>query len=348
MSEIKLTQYSKSSGCGCKIAPEILNQILKQTRSANTLTNLLVGNKNNDDAAVIDLGNEQALISTVDFFTPMVNDAELFGKIAAANAISDVYAMGGKPILAVAILGWPIDKLSSQMAAEVLKGALQICAEAGIEMAGGHSIESAEPFFGLSVNGLVNTKQIKRNCTAKPGDILYLTKPLGSGILSAALKRDKLESIYEKQLFDALSKLNKIGEHMAELSYINAITDITGFGFLGHLLEMMEGSSLSAEIDYRAIQMLDGAKYYSSQLIVPDNLYRNWNNCKDKVLGIGQESFLILNDPQTNGGLLVAVNPEKSKEFETFLINHEYEKFITPIGKAITGLPTKIDVLNAV
>ncbi len=343
---MNLNQFSKSSGCGCKIAPEILQKIIAKSAPAYTDANLLVGNEFFDDAAVYNLGNGQALISTVDFFTPIVADAELFGKIAAANALSDVYAMGGTPLMATAILGWPVDKLPAEKASEVLAGASQKCAEAKIAIAGGHSIDSPEPFFGLSVNGICSINHFKKNKGARPQNLLYLTKPLGSGILSAALKRDKLKAEHEKDFYEQLQQLNSIGSVFGKLNYVTALTDVTGFGLLGHLIELLEASDVSAELDYAKIKLLNGTLEYASQMIVPDNLYRNWNHLQHKVSGIGQESFFTLNDPQTNGGLLVAIDKNYQKEFENLLKEHALELFAQPIAHTLEKTTQRVIIKN--
>ncbi|MES2779548.1 MAG: selenide, water dikinase SelD [Bacteroidota bacterium] len=310
---IKLSQYAKGAGCGCKIAPAILEQILASSRVAGNQQNLLVGNNHNDDASVYDLQNGQALIVTTDFFMPIVDDAFTFGQAAAANAISDVYAMGGKPITAIAILGWPIDKIPADVAAKVLDGAKDICAQAGIVISGGHTIDAAEPFFGLSVNGLAPLEHIKRNDTAQAGDIIFLTKPIGVGILATAQKRGKLLPEHEQILTEQLIKLNSFGEILGKEKGITAMTDITGFGLLGHLIEMCEGSGVSAEINYASIPKLESAILYSQQFIIPDATYRNWNAYSEKVSIAptvdATESFALLPDPQTNGGLLFTVSP---------------------------------------
>ncbi|MDX2173586.1 MAG: selenide, water dikinase SelD [Bacteroidota bacterium] len=333
METIKLTQFSHGSGCGCKIAPDVLKKILKTNTEIFTDPNLLVGNATNDDAAVYDLGNGTALISTVDFFMPIVDGAFDFGRIAAANAISDVYAMGGKPILSTAILGWPIDKLPSELAQQVIEGARSICSQAGIVLAGGHSIDTLEPMFGLSVNGIINTSNIKKNSNAKAGDYIYITKKIGVGILATALKRGVIENKHETILIEQLVNLNNIGELFGSLNYVNAMTDITGFGLLGHLIEILEGSNLSAEIDYQNVPIIENIQIYTSKMIVPDNVYRNWNSYKHKVKNIGAESFFTLCDPQTNGGLMVAISDKNQQDFEKILKENNLTDFAKPIGR---------------
>ncbi|MES2702697.1 MAG: selenide, water dikinase SelD [Bacteroidota bacterium] len=337
--DIKLTQYSRGAGCGCKIAPAVLEQILKTDTPQPMHSNLLVGNSSNDDAAVYDMGNGTALISTTDFFMPIVDDAFDFGRIAAANAISDVYAMGGKPLMAVAILGWPVETLPVELAQKVLEGARAICNEAGIPLAGGHSIDTTEPVFGLAVSGICNIGEIRQNNKAKEGDLLFLTKSIGTGILATAQKRGLLKEEHEAALITQLTTLNKLGEQLGKIPGVTAMTDITGFGLAGHLIEMAEGSGLSAELHYSAVQVMAGTKEYLAQRIVPDATYRNWNGYNAKIaFGEGvdvMEAFSLLPDPQTNGGLLIAVSPAAKDEVIDLLQQHGCEAFTTPIGVMI-------------
>lgn len=304
---IRLTEFTKGGGCGCKLPPAALREILSNQHSSDEF-GLIVGNSKGDDAAVWDMGNDSFLVSTTDFFTPIVDDPYDFGRIAAANSISDVYAMGGTPVMAVSILGWPTDKLPNEIAAQVLKGARDVCASVGIAIGGGHSIENPEPIFGLAVNGIVAKKNLKRNHSAKAGDILILTKPIGSGILSAAMKRGMLSEEYKLELVQQLVQLNKIGESLGKLEEVHAMTDITGFGLIGHTIEMAEGSGLSAQLTYQEVPLMNGVSTYASQMIYPDNTMRNWKEFSGKVVGISGESLLTLCDPQTNGGLLIAVD----------------------------------------
>lgn len=333
MEKIKLTQYSKGAGCGCKIAPQVLETILKSSPVSLYHKKLIVGNESKDDAAVYEIDKNKYLISSNDFFTPIVDDPFDFGRIASANSLSDIYAMGGQPILAIGILGWPVEKLSASIAREVLGGAREICNEAGIPLAGGHSIDSPEPFFGLSVNGLVEPSNLKKNNTAKENDLLYITKKIGVGIFSTAEKRGKLKrediNVATKQMI----RLNSIGKKFGELQYISSMTDITGFGLLGHLIEMAEGANLQAEINYNVIPLLSGIEYYISQMCIPDNTYRNWNSYEKKVDGITGDSLITLCDPQTNGGLLVAVDPMFKNDFENILTHNHLHEFIQPIGR---------------
>jgi selenide,water dikinase len=279
----------------------------------------LVGNKTNDDAAVYDLGNEQCLISTTDFFMPVVDSPYDFGRVAATNAISDVYAMGGKPILAIAILGWPTEKLGTTSAKEVLNGAREICAKAGIPLAGGHSIESIEPIFGLAVNGLVERKNLKKNNSVKEGDSIYLTKSIGTGIYSTAMKRGVLKPEDQSVLVNSMCELNSIGAELGKLPYVNAITDVTGFGFLGHLLEMIGDKNLTAEIEKKKIKTFENLNFYTSQFIFPDNTTRNFNAYEKDSKGMIDLEFMTYCDPQTSGGLLFTINSANEIEFEKWL-----------------------------
>ena len=345
---IRLTQYSHGAGCGCKIAPKVLEEILKTNLAIPDNKNLLVGNSSKDDAAVYDLENGMALISTIDFFMPIVDDAFDFGRIAAANSISDVYAMGGKPLLAIAVLGWPVEKLPVELAQKVIEGGRTICNEAGIPLAGGHSIDSPEPIFGLAVTGIVEKENLKKNNTAEEGDLLFITKPLGVGILSTAHKRGILKEEYLKVMIKQMTTLNKIGEELGKIKGVTAMTDVTGFGLLGHLIEMAEGSRLSAEVFYNKIPVVDGAKDFISRRIFPDATTRNWSGYHDKVKfekGVNiMEAFTLLPDPQTNGGLLFSVNEKSKMEVVTLLKEYELENFTEPIGKFIARGEKTIEV----
>lgn len=348
MADIKLTQFSHGAGCGCKIAPAVLDTILKSSLEATTYPNLLVGNSSKDDAAVYDLGNGTAMISTTDFFVPIVDDPFQFGRIAAANAISDVYAMGGKPLMALAILGWPVEKISPEIAREVVEGGRSMCMEAGIPLAGGHSVDTAEPVFGLAVNGLVNITDIKQNNTAKADDLLFLTKPLGVGILSTAQKRGVLEEEDLADFIHQLNQLNKAGEALGKIAGVHAMTDVTGFGLIGHLMEMAEGSQLGALIHYSKVRVIEAAKKYLAQRIVPDATYRNWNAYNTQVaFGKGvdvMQAFSVLPDPQTNGGLLIAVAPDAVAQVQTVFAEFGLNDFTEPIGKMTIAGEKRISV----
>ena len=348
MSEpVKLTHYSHAAGCGCKMAPAVLEEILKDHQSSTLFKELLVGNHSKDDAAVWDLGNGQSLISTVDFFMPIVDDAFDFGRIAATNAISDVYAMGGKPIMATALLGWPVNTLPLELASRVLAGAKAVCENAGIPIAGGHSIDSKEPLFGLSVNGLVPTHQIKTNNSAKEGDVLFLTKPLGTGIMATSVKRGLAQAEHAAKVVESMCTLNKIGMELGQLEGVNALTDVTGFGLLGHLTEMCEGSNLSAELYLNKVPYFDFIKTYTDQNCSPDSTFRNWNAIEKKVTPIDDLFFFqLLNDPQTSGGLLVSVEPSQVARVQEVLLKNGYAAFIEPIGKLLVKNELGIHLLK--
>lgn len=321
MENPKLTQFSHGSGCGCKIAPADLQAILGNLAPQGAYPQLLVGSSTKDDAAVYDLGNGQAMISTTDFFMPIVDDAFDFGRIAAANAISDVYAMGGKPVMAIAILGWPVEALGTSLASEVLAGARAICDEAGIPLAGGHSIDSKEPFFGLAVTGTVDTRQLKQNSGARVGDRLYLTKPLGVGIVSTAMTRGVASAAHVDLIIKQMSALNSIGASLGNMDMVHAVTDVTGFGLLGHLIEVCEGSDTSAQLDFDQVPLLppDVLDGYMKQFIMPDNTMRNFKAYGAKCSKLDARQLQLLCDPQTNGGLLIAVAPEGAAELEQLL-----------------------------
>lgn len=321
--KIKLTQWSEGSGCGCKIAPAILDQILSSSGSFSQVDpNLLVGNSQKDDAAVYQVSEDLAVINTVDFFTPIVDDPFDFGRISAANAISDVYAMGGKPIFANAILSWPVEKIAPELAAKVLEGAKSICKQAGIELAGGHSIAAKDPIFGLSVNGIIHPHKIKTNQGSKEGDLIYITKPIGIGVLATALKRQKITEKDYLNLVDTACRLNTIGEILGNHEEVHAMTDVTGFGLLGHLIEMAEGANLTAQINLAQIPLIEGIQDYINQFIFPDNTYRNWNAFNSKVTGINGMDLVKFCDPQTSGGLLISVSPENIEWFESTMAKH--------------------------
>ncbi len=334
---IKLTQYSHGAGCGCKISPKVLDEILKSNIAMPDNNHLLVGNHSRDDAAVYDLGNGTAIISTTDFFMPIVDDPYEFGRIASANAISDVYAMGGNPILAIAILGWPINTLSAEVANKVIEGSRSICAEAGIPLAGGHSIDSPEPIFGLAVNGMVPVKNLKQNNTAKEGNLLFLTKPLGVGILTTAEKKGILKPEHVGIAARQMMQLNKIGGLLGAVEGVTAITDVTGFGLLGHLAEMAEGSGLSARLDFEKIpQIIESLAEYVTAKSVPGGTGRNWDSYGHKIGTLTDYQRAVLADPQTSGGLLIAVEESAVAEVQNLLRQNGLEKFTASIGK-LTG-----------
>lgn len=314
------------------MAPDALHEILQYARVTGNMQSLLVGNNTSDDAAVLRLSQDMCLISTADFFMPVVDDAFDFGAIAAANALSDVYAMGGNPVLAIAILGWPLESLGTALAAEVLRGARSVCEAAQVPLAGGHTIDSKEPFFGLAVNGLVNEKHIKRNHTVQAGDMLFLTKPIGSGIISTAHKRALITDDVLQIAINTMKQVNNIGALVSAYPFVHAITDVTGFGLIGHLLEMISPSNLSAEVYYRKLHFLPESVRLASQFVYADNTMRNWKSFAEKVEGINGESLITLCDPQTSGGLLIAVDKEHVSTFAGLLSQHQLGMHAEPIA----------------
>ena len=331
MSEpIRLTQYSHGAGCGCKISPQVLEVILAGSGAQNLDPKLWVGNSSRDDAAVYALDDERGVVSTTDFFMPIVDDPYDFGRIAATNALSDIYAMGGDPLMAIAILGWPVNLLPPEVAREVIRGGRAVCDDAGIPLAGGHSIDTPEPIFGLAVTGVVNKRQMKRNDTATAGCLLYLTKPLGIGILTTAEKKGKLRTQDVGVARDWMCTLNRIGSQFAKLDGVTAMTDVTGFGLLGHLVEMADGSGLSAQIDYARVPQLDAVEYYLEQGCVPGGTLRNYDSYASKISPIQELHKRVLCDPQTSGGLLVAVTPQGNEAFLDMAREHGLN--LEPIG----------------
>lgn len=315
MDAIKLTEYSHGAGCGCKISPMLLDEILQTTRENIEYPQLLVGNANKDDAAAFDLGNGTSVLSTTDFFMPIVDDAFTFGQIAATNALSDIYAMGGKPLMAISIFGWPIEKLSADVARAVIDGGRSICEEAGIPLAGGHSIDSPEPIFGLAVTGLVQNKNLMQNSNAQENCLIFITKPLGIGILSTAQKQKKIQEGHIEPAIKAMTTLNKIGVEMAQLEGVVAMTDVTGFGLLGHLIEICEASEISANIWFDKVPLLPNVEKYRQLGCIPGGARKNFMSYGSKVSQMSEQQREILCDAQTSGGLLVIVKKDDVDEF---------------------------------
>lgn len=323
MTDIKLTEFSHGAGCGCKISPAILDTILQTQIAFQPDEKLLVGNTNKDDAAVYDLGDGTGIISTTDFFMPIADDPFTFGRIAAANAISDIYAMGGNPMMAIAILGWPVNVLAPEIAQQVVEGGRDICREAGIILAGGHSIDSPEPIFGLAVTGRVSLEHLKRNDQAQAGDLLYLTKALGVGVLTTAQKQKKLQPEHAHIAIDSMCKLNVIGQQLASKDYVHAMTDVTGFGLAGHLLEMCQGAKLNAELVAERLPLLAQVEHYLAQGCIAGGSTRNFQSYGQHInVNEGRWQHLVC-DPQTSGGLLVAVSPEQQANFEQDFAQHD-------------------------
>ncbi len=330
MDPIRLTEYSHGSGCGCKIAPKLLDEILQGQVSMLPDPRLLVGNQTRDDAAVYDLGDGRSVVSTTDFFMPIVDDPFEFGRIAATNAISDIYAMGGTPLMAIAIFGWPIDKLSADTGQQVVDGGRQTCKDAGIPLAGGHSIDSPEPIFGLAVTGIVENDRLKRNDQATPGCQLYLTKPIGIGILTTAQKQKKLAPEHSRIAADSMCQLNRIGAELAALPGVTAMTDVTGFGLAGHLLEICRGSHVSAQVEFDKIPLLPHVTDYLAMGCSPGGARRNFESYGEQLGSMTETQRQILCDPQTSGGLLIAVSPEGEEDFHR--ITRQAGMALEPLG----------------
>ena len=321
MEDIKLTAYSHGAGCGCKLSPAVLQEILSGSENPH-FEQLLVGNHTKDDAAVYDLDGKTAIVSTTDFFMPIVDNPQDFGGIAATNAISDIYAMGGTPLMAIAILGWPINKLPTAVAGEVMKGAKQVCHDAGIPLAGGHSIDAPEPIFGLAVTGKVPTERVKKNGDGQIGDLLYLTKPLGVGLVTTAQKRGQATTEDLAQARNSMLTLNKIGAELVEQDFVHAITDVTGFGLGGHLVELSEASQCTAHINIDKVPRFDFVEKYLEMKATPGGTQRNWDSYGDKISLPEAMDFRLLADPQTSGGLLISVSPDGRQAFEALAQSH--------------------------
>ncbi len=329
-STIRMTEYSHGSGCGCKISPALLDEILKSHSPAPSDPRLLVGNSSKDDAAVYDLGNGTSVVSTTDFFMPIVDDPVEFGQIAATNALSDIYAMGARPLMAIAIFGWPIAKLGPDTARLVIDGGRKACQQAGIQLAGGHSIDAPEPIFGLAVTGTLQNEFLVRNNTADPGCRLYLTKPLGIGILTTAQKQKKLRPEHQRVATQTMCQLNSIGAELGKIAGVKAMTDVTGFGLLGHLLEMCEGSGLFARLHYDAVPKLPHVELYLEKGCSPGGTQRNFDSYGHKIAWLPEQRRKILCDPQTSGGLLVAVAPGSEQDFTA--VSRAFGLDLHPIG----------------
>jgi selenide,water dikinase len=310
---VRLTALAHGGGCGCKLSPGVLRELLAEQPEAAPFANLLVGTETGDDAAVWRLDDETCIVATTDFFMPMVDDAFDFGRIAATNALSDIYAMGGKPIFALAVLGMPINSMPTGMIREILRGGAAMAAEAGIPVAGGHSIDSPEPIYGLAVVGLVSTKALRRNSEARPGDALILTKPIGVGIYSAAIKKGALSDGGYREMLGFMTRLNVVGAELARMKDVHAMTDVTGFGLLGHALEMARGAGVTVRLRLDDVPLLDEAEGLVRAAYFTGASERNWSSYGDAVeLPVGIEDWRrrLLTDPQTSGGLLVACDAD--------------------------------------
>jgi len=338
---VRLTSFSHGGGCGCKIAPGVLAEILKKSSGFPVPSALMVGIETADDAAVYKLNDEQALIATTDFFMPIVDDPFDFGRIAATNAISDIYAMGGTPIMALALVGMPINQLPLDVIGKIIQGGETICAEAGIPIAGGHTIDSIEPIYGLVVMGLIHPSKVNRNADAKAGDKLILSKPLGVGILSAALKKQVLDAAGYATMIDSTTKLNKPGQALSALDRVHAMTDVTGFGLLGHLLEVCRGSGLAAHLHMSAVPLLANVEHLATDGFITGASARNWAAYGESVnldALISPAQQALLTDPQTSGGLLVACAPEAVEDVLRIFRQGGFLEAAV-IGDIVTGDP---------
>lgn len=343
MKQPRLTEYSHGAGCGCKISPMLLDEILKSSRENISYPQLIVGNESRDDAAAYDLGNGTSVLSTTDFFMPIVDDPFTFGQIAATNALSDIYAMGGRPLMAISIFGWPIDKLSADVAREVIDGGRAVCEDAGIPLAGGHSIDSPEPIFGLAATGIVDNKNLMRNNTAEKECYIYITKPIGIGILSTAQKQKKIEPNHIEPAIEAMTTLNKIGTELAKMDAVVAMTDVTGFGLLGHLSEICESSDISAMVWFDRVPLLANVEKYRAMGCIPGGARKNFASYGDKISDMTQAQREILCDAQTSGGLLVIVRKSEASEF--IKTTQKYGLSLEPIGETISRGSSLIEVL---
>ena len=341
--KFRLTELSHGGGCGCKIAPAVLSEILSATPIRVLPKDLLVGTETADDAAVYRLNAEQALVATTDFFTPIVNDPYDFSRIAATNAISDVYAMGGSPIMALAIVGMPLDKLPLAVIGRILQGGESVCAAAGIPVAGGHSIDTLEPIYGLVALGLVHPDKVKRNSSARAGDVLILGKPLGIGILSAALKKGKLSEEGYRRMVDWTTRLNTPGKALGAMDGVHALTDVTGFGLAGHLLEICRGSRLAAEVRFDAVPVIAEALDWAKQGVATGASERNWKGYGEDVVLSRKEEWVqkLVTDPQTSGGLLVACASEAAVQVLQVFSKEGFEASV--IGE-LRGGPAKLTI----
>ncbi len=339
--QVRLTQFSHGGGCGCKIAPGVLEQILSKAAPGLIPRELLVGIETSDDAAVYRINDRQAIVATTDFFMPIVDDPFDFGAIAATNAISDVYAMGGQPLFALALVGMPVNQIPLEVIRKILEGGESVCARAGIPIAGGHTIDSVEPIYGLVAIGLVDPAHLKRNSGARPGDQLVLGKPIGVGIISAALKKGRVDDAGYKAMIAATTQLNTPGTRLGRLEGVHALTDVTGFGLLGHLLEIARGSNAGAKLRWDAVPILPQALAFATEGIATGASGRNWTGYGDRVrLGaaIGDAQKALLTDPQTSGGLLVACAPDSCAEVLEIFRSEGFADAAV-VGEVVAGAP---------
>lgn len=343
MEEVRLTEFSHGAGCGCKISPMLLDEILQTSRKDIVYPQLLVGNSDKDDAAAFDLGNGTSVLSTTDFFMPIVDDPFTFGRIAATNALSDIYAMGGRPLMAISIFGWPIDKLPAEVAQKVIDGGRAVCEDAGIPLAGGHSIDSPEPIFGLAVTGTAKNEELMQNSMAEEGCKVFLTKPLGIGILSTAQKQKKIENGDIEPAIEAMTTLNKIGCELSRLEGVVSMTDVTGFGLLGHLSEICEASKISAKVWFDKVPLLPKVEKYRQLGCIPGGARKNFMSYGDKISPMSEQQREILCDAQTSGGLLVIVRDTGLEAF--FEVTQRAGLKLDAIGETLAQGEHLIEVL---
>ncbi len=332
---LRLMQFSPAGGCGCKLAPSAVADLIRSNSGTSTFPGLVVGNSDMDDAAVLSLENGKGLLATVDFFTPVVDDPFEFGRIAAANAVSDIYAMGGHPLLAVAILGWPVERIGLDAAKSILRGARSICDALMVPLAGGHSIRASEPFFGLSVNGLIDLNHVKRNSGARVGDYLFVTKALGTGVLSTAIKRNLINDDDYQAALEVMTKVNVIGTALGKISAVSTMTDISGFGLLGHIAEICMASNVGVELCFAQLPVLSGVRFYLEQGCETSGGKQNWAAYQPLTSTLTDFERAVLCDPQTNGGLLIAVNPSHVSEVEELIAGDEAELLLAPVGRVV-------------
>ena len=341
---IKLTEYSISGGCGCKVPNNLLSEIIKDIK-LSTDKNILSDFRHNEDAAIIKISDTHCLVYSVDFFTPIVDDPGQFGRIAAANAISDVYAKGAKPTAALSILGSPRELDHSGIPNQIINGAGQLCEELNISILGGHTIYNSQIFYGLSVIGIAEISNLKLNNAAKPGDLIYMTKPIGSGIMSTALKKSSLDADDETELVRILSIANNLGAELGQHDFVHCMTDITGFGFLGHLAEICNASNVSAKIHYSKVKTLPNLEEYIEMGLLTSGGKTNWENNRQFVNGIDERTAMVLSDPQSNGGLLITVDPKFRSEFEAILKRNGLGEFTEPIGQITDKKDLLLDIV---
>ena len=342
--DIKLTQYSIAGGCGCKVPNNLLSDIIKNVRISDD-SNIIADFRHNEDSAIVKINERQALVYSVDFFTPIVDDPELFGRIAAANAVSDVFAKGAQPSMALSILGFPKDIDHSGVPAQIMKGASKLCDELGVKLLGGHTIYNPQVFFGLSVTGIADISTLKLNDHARPGDLIYMTKPLGTGVMSTAMKKQSLFEDDETEMIRHLALPNKLGAVLGQVPYVNCMTDVTGFGLIGHLSEICQASDVSAKLDMKNVKLLPNLHEYIEMGLITSGGQTNWENNRCNVNGIDDRSAAILSDPQSNGGLLITVDPKFRNDFVKILTDEGFVDFIEPIGEITPRRDLLLDVV---